>query len=317
MSWLTTADRRRIQVTPGFRDAVLRARPPRTPRPDWVQADYDRVAAERVVAARLRLDAIREAVGDPGPLRLLEVGCGAALDSAVAALDGIGPVLAVDRSPAVTDPGGRGDRARRLLGAALRAAGSSLDPAAALRALPVVVREMDAAALALPDDSFDVVWTRTVLEHVQPLEAGLRELARVLRPGGLAHHVIDPFFWLKGCHAGGLTDVPWAHARLAPGDFARAAVLAEGRRRGERRAAFLATLNPLGLDGWRSALLNSGPWELVSWQPRISPLARSLLAEHPEVPASLLPGVSPADLVCQSVTAVLRLRDTSSAQAGA
>lgn len=314
---MTTADHRRIDLVPGFRDEVLRARPSRTPRPDWTPADYDRVAGSRVVAARRRLEGICAVIGAPGPFRLLEIGCGAGLESTVAALDGVGSVLAVDRSPAVTDPGERGDRARRLLGAALRAAGSDLDVDGALRTLPLEIRELDATSLPLADDSVDVAWSRAVLEHVQPLEAGLRELARVVRPGGLAHHVIDPFFWLKGCHGGGLTDVPWGHARLAPDDFARAAVLAEGTRRGERRAAFLATLNPLGLDGWRSALLDSGPWELVSWEPKESPVARSLLAMHPEVPTSLLPAVTPADLVCQSITAVLRLGDTSTPQDGA
>lgn len=311
MRSLTVGDRR-VDVVPGFRDDVLRARPSGTPRPDWTEGDYVRVATQRVAAARRRLERIRRSLGTVGRLRLLEVGCGAGLESAIAALDGAGAVLAVDRAPAVTDPGERGDRARRLLTAALRAAGSSLDAEDALRTLPLEVQEMDAAALALPDDSVDVVWTRAVLEHVQPLETSLRELARVLRPGGLAYHVIDPFFWLKGCHAGGLTDVPWAHARLVASDVARAAVLAEGKRRGERRGAFLATLNPLGLDGWRAALLASGPWDVVAWEPKVSPLARSLLAEHPEVPASLLPGVTPADLVCQSVTAILRLRDASS-----
>jgi ubiquinone/menaquinone biosynthesis C-methylase UbiE len=37
-----------------------------------------------------------------------------------------------------------------------------------------------------PDDSFDLVWCRDVLEVVPDLEAGLGEIARVLKPGGAA-----------------------------------------------------------------------------------------------------------------------------------
>lgn len=37
-----------------------------------------------------------------------------------------------------------------------------------------------------PDDSIDLVWCRDVLEVIPDLEAGVREVARVLKPGGAA-----------------------------------------------------------------------------------------------------------------------------------
>lgn len=45
----------------------------------------------------------------------------------------------------------------------------------------------DAASEALPfaDDTFDVVFTFFALEHIHPLEPHLREIHRVLRPGGV------------------------------------------------------------------------------------------------------------------------------------
>ena len=39
-------------------------------------------------------------------------------------------------------------------------------------------------ALPFPDASFDLVWSWTVLEHVQDVRATLSEMVRVLRPGG-------------------------------------------------------------------------------------------------------------------------------------
>ncbi len=38
--------------------------------------------------------------------------------------------------------------------------------------------------LPYPDDHFDVIWCRDVVEVVEPLELALREAARVLKPGG-------------------------------------------------------------------------------------------------------------------------------------
>lgn len=44
-----------------------------------------------------------------------------------------------------------------------------------------------AEALAFRDESFDGVWSIAVLEHVPRPEQALQEIARVLRPGGLAY----------------------------------------------------------------------------------------------------------------------------------
>ncbi len=46
------------------------------------------------------------------------------------------------------------------------------------------VRQGDLAKLDFPDDSFDVVLLNEVLEHVPDDNLALREIARVLRPGG-------------------------------------------------------------------------------------------------------------------------------------
>lgn len=47
-------------------------------------------------------------------------------------------------------------------------------------------RVADAEHLEFPDDSFDVVYSHGVLHHTPDIEAALREIRRVLKPGGRA-----------------------------------------------------------------------------------------------------------------------------------
>jgi SAM-dependent methyltransferase len=48
----------------------------------------------------------------------------------------------------------------------------------------IIICEMSAAKLSYPDDAFDVVTSIEVLEHIVDLDEALREIRRVLKPGG-------------------------------------------------------------------------------------------------------------------------------------
>jgi SAM-dependent methyltransferase len=64
------------------------------------------------------------------------------------------------------------------------------------------------------DDMFDVVVSDQVFEHVVPIEAAVREVERVTKPGGVTyHHFPSRSVWREG-HIG----IPFAH-RLPPGRF--------------------------------------------------------------------------------------------------
>jgi SAM-dependent methyltransferase len=61
------------------------------------------------------------------------------------------------------------------------------------RVFPVV--EYDGRTIPFPDDSFDVVFSSNVLEHVEELDRLQADIARVLRPGGICIHILPTASW--------------------------------------------------------------------------------------------------------------------------
>jgi SAM-dependent methyltransferase len=107
------------------------------------------------------------------------------------------------------------------------------------------VREAEGAATDLEDDSFDFVFSNSVLEHIESLEPTLREVARVLEPGGRLVFTVPSAFFHENLGRPGL--LGW----LATG------VRDASRYRDEidRR---LAHRRYLTVDDWRAALAGAG-----------------------------------------------------------
>jgi SAM-dependent methyltransferase len=58
-----------------------------------------------------------------------------------------------------------------------------------------------AERLPVPDASVDLIMSRALLEHVNGVPAAIREMARVLRPGGVAFHLVPCRYSLFGIGA--------------------------------------------------------------------------------------------------------------------
>lgn len=126
---------------------------------------------------------------------------------------------------------------------------------------------MDAGAMTFPDRSFDCVFSHSCFEHLTDPAQVMQQVARVLRPGGLAYVVVHLYTSDSGCHdvrifAGRRASIPpWSHLRPALRD----------------RVQPNSYLNEIRLDRWRELCSAHWPGSTFHFRPD----------EHPERPAQL------------------------------
>lgn len=291
------ADGRSVRIVPGFRDRVLSYRESVSPRPGWTPDEYARAAAKKLDRARRLVAAVERRHGLDRSA-VLDVGCGDGINCLVMAYLARARVVGADLQLPLFDrrEAGGGAGPRRLAEDVMALLDGGVRLAEALEQLPVHFTRADATTLPFPDEKFDVLLSRSALEHIVPVDRALAEMARVVRPHGVIHHAVDPYYWLRGCHKRGVVDIPWAHARLSLEDFARFVTTHEGAAVAMKRVRRLQTLNRLTLAQWRAAI-ETGPFDILEWTEEPSPFAVQLLLEYPEVVDTLADGVEPRDLV--------------------
>lgn len=125
---------------------------------------------------------VRKYLAPPGGKRVIEIGCGRGGFSVWLARQGPAEVVAVDFSPAAV------------------AKGEAFGRAAGLANLRFEVGDIQ--AIAYPDDSFDIAVSCETVEHVPDPRLAVRELGRVLRPGGTLLLTTPNYFGLMGLYRG-------------------------------------------------------------------------------------------------------------------
>ncbi len=296
-----------VKVVPGFQAQTRTYRPASSPQDEWTDADYAAAAAVRREGFQNRYAAILRRRFSLKNARVLELGCGSGFDVLQLGMQPVTSVIGLDMELPLFHQDAKGDRVRRLLRTILVDAGWSGSIAEALEHFPVLLTRGHATHMPFADESFDFISSRSVLQHVTDLQKVLKETGRVMRAKGWAYHIIDPFYWLRGCHKRGLVDIPWAHARLSLPEYRRFVVETEGEAKARKRVARLQALNRLTLDQWRDTI-EASPFEIVRWKEIQSGYATQLLAEHPDVEGSLLEGVQPRDLIHSRIKVWLRKR---------
>lgn len=307
MTTFTKDDGRELKVIQGLRDRALAYRASHTPRSDWKDDDYKQAMNKRLRRHKRLIKTLSGHFGKIDNAEVLEIGCGDGINIMLLGLHGVRRAVGIDLDLRLYREDEKGESSRRLTQRVLRevAGNRNVDPS--LTNLPAELLTMDATRMDFPDGSFDIVMSRSVLEHVLAIKQLYAEIDRVLKPGGIVYQVIDPFFWLRGCHKRGLVDIPWAHARLTLSEYHRFVSETEGERKADKRLNRLTTLNRLSLEQWK-AFHQNGPLEILSWEEKASSFADTILMENPDVISTLLPGIRTDDLTVGRIRVVLRKR---------
>jgi SAM-dependent methyltransferase len=66
---------------------------------------------------------------------------------------------------------------------------------------------------------FDLIFSWNVVEHIQRPELAIKEMYRILKPGGIAFNKYNPFYCQGGGHSLCTLDFPWGHVRLNHSNF--------------------------------------------------------------------------------------------------
>ncbi len=77
----------------------------------------------------------------------------------------------------------------------------------------------DAAESGFPDNSFDTIVMNDAMEHVERPEAVLREVYRILKPGGRLFVNFPPYNHPYGAHLSDLIAIPWVQSFFSEKDL--------------------------------------------------------------------------------------------------
>ncbi len=150
---------------------------------------WSRSAERPEMPARYHLDRMRESLRLPPPQGLvLDAGCGEGIDLINAARDSLRdtqwPIPAEGADTALESS--RTSYSAELIGVELSDGGSRVSFQRAFWHPSVHVIQADLARLPFAPETFDFIYSYGVLHHLPDPAAGMRELARLLKPGASA-----------------------------------------------------------------------------------------------------------------------------------
>ncbi len=154
------------------------------------------------------------------------------------------------------------------------------------------LRQMDVQSATIPDASVDLVHSNATWEHIADVAEANQQVARVLRPGGLAYIEIHLFPALSGGH-----DLPW----IVPGKTELGEVIPWQHLRNPAWQAPVF-LNRLRERDYERLFRSTANLEIVEWRTEYTE-GQQLLTE--QIRAEL-PGYSDEELTKRSIVVVAR-----------
>ncbi|MCB2194275.1 MAG: class I SAM-dependent methyltransferase [Bacteroidetes bacterium] len=157
---------------------------------------------------------------------------------------------------------------------------------------------------ALPSNYFDIVCSWDVLEHLNQPEKALRNIAKVLKSGGIAIQEYNPFFSLNGGHSLCTLDFLWGHVRINNDDFLR---YLKTHRKNEVEKAypfFVDGLNRMTIKDLKTYSQNTGLEVLSLFIFTKEQHIRMLNREILEQSQNIYPHLKPDDLVAPRIIVV-------------
>ncbi len=110
----------------------------------------------------------------------------------------------------------------------------------------------------LPHNSYDIICSFDVLEHLHNTAQAFKSMALLLKPGGLIIHDYNPFFALNGGHSLCTLDFEWGHARLNNTDFETYISMYRPNEYEQALAFYYKGLNRVTIHEMQSHIIDAG-----------------------------------------------------------
>jgi SAM-dependent methyltransferase len=166
--------------------------------------------------------------------------------------------------------------------------------------------EDDICNSSLKDNSYDLIFSFDVLEHLSAPEKAFEHMARIVKPEGLIIHEYNPFYGLNGGHSACTLDFLWGHVRLNREDFEK--YVKTYRPQEEKRALsfYYEGINRMSLSEMKNTVQKAG-LELISYMPHIRQQHVNMMTHGIfEQSRKIYPQISFTDLVSPKVVIVLK-----------
>lgn len=156
------------------------------------------------------------------------------------------------------------------------------------------------------DNSFDVIFSNTVLEHIADLDNAFKEMKRILKPGGFCFHIYNPFFSYNGAHTICSIDHPWGHCILKENEYNKLVDIFYPEYADVSKSFFKHDLNKKSLNEFKKSIEKAEFKSYIFIPETNLNLMQMLLPDTLKRTLELYPTANLEDLLTSSVIVVLQ-----------